>query len=158
MTKRNLFPEFGPIRYIDEKDIEKPFQNRLYKKNEIDLPELLKLNCDNKHCLVFEDDDGKILAFLAVDDEGDHFYLNLVEKNEQFPDECKKRNAAAKLIDRAEDIARSRGHTKIEMQSMSHPKLVEYYKNLGYEKTGNTELNRTYGKLIDMKKNLTDLE
>ena len=155
MNVRNIFPEFGPIRYIDEKDIEKPFQNRLYKKNKINLPELLKLNRNNRHCLVFEDDDGKILAFLVVDDKGDHLYLNLVEKNELFLDECKRRNAPTKLIDRAEDIARSRSHTKIEMQSMSHPKLVAYYKNLGYEKTGGTELSGTYGKLINMKKSLT---
>ena len=155
MNVRNTFPEFGPIRYIDEKDTEKPFQNRLYKKNEIDLPELLKLNRNNRHCLVFEDDDEKILAFLAVDDKGDYFYLNLVEKNELFLDECRRRNAPAKLIDRVEDIALSRGHTRIELLSMSHPKLVEYYKNLGYRKTGNTEFDGKYGKLIEMEKSLT---
>ena len=155
MTMRNKFPELGPIRYIHEDDIDKPFQNRLYKKNKINLPELLKLNCNNTHCLVFEDDDGKILAFLALDDKGDYFYLNLIEKNEQFLDECKRRNAPAKLIDRAEDVARTRGHTRIEMLSMSYPKLVAYYKNLGYEKTGGIEFDGTYGKLIEMKKSLT---
>jgi len=103
---------------------------------------------------VFEDDDGKILAFLAVDDKRDHFYLNLVEKNEQFPNECKKRNPAVKLIDRAEVIARSRGHNKIKLLSMKPPKLVKFYEELGYRKTGETEPDKIYGKLIEMEKSL----
>ena len=147
---RNDFPEIGAIRYIKQNDIEKPFDNILKRKNKIGLPEVFDYNIGQRHSLIYDYNDN-ILAFLVVDEYHDHFYLNLIENNQLFWEECRCVNPAPKLIFFVEKVALSRDHSWIMLDSLKSTKLVAYYQTLGYSKVGD-EIHPSYGYVIKMKK------
>lgn len=89
---------------------------------------------------------------MALDDKGDHFYLNLIENNDTYEKDCDEINPAPKLVVFTENIAKSLGHTEIRLNALEQ--LVSYYKELDYSPTGKTEKNNVYGLLVEMQKSL----
>lgn len=149
--KRELFRE-GPIRYIRKNDTKQSFDNRLKSLNHLELSDFYDDNRGNRHIFVY-DFGGKIICVLAFDDKGNHFYLNLIENNEIYEEECDEINPAPKLIRFTENIAKSLGHIEIRLNALEQ--LVPYYKELGYSPTGKTEKNNVYGLLVEMQKLLS---
>jgi len=149
--KRKSIPELGPFRYIRNSDISQPFQNRLTSTNNLVLSDFLHYNKENRHVFVY-DYEGKILCVVVFDDEGDHFYLNLIENNEKHESECDEINPAPKLILFVEKVAKSLGYEKIRLDAVQT--LVPYYEKLGYS-TMNVKVDGgSYGILEKMKKEL----
>lgn len=149
--KRELFRE-GPIRYIRKNDTKQSFDNRLKSINHLELSDFYADNRDNRHIFVY-DFGGKIICVLALDDKGNHFYLNLIENNDTYEKDCDEINPAPKLIAFTENIAKSLGHTEIRLNALEQ--LVSYYTELGYSETGKTEKNNVYGLLVEMRKSLS---
>jgi len=130
MTRKKI-PEAGPYRYIKKSDIGKSFRNELFTVNKVTLKTLYYDNKGNTHVLVY-DFDKKILAFLAFQDMGTHFHLDLVEQNRI--QEAKPIKPGTKLIDLMDDISRYYNYKKIDLLAL--PDMVNFYQSLGFHSTG----------------------
>lgn len=95
---------------------------------------------------------GKVLCVLVLDDEEDHFYINIIENNESYEKECDEINPAPRMIRYIEDISESVGYSKITLDSIQQ--LVPYYEMLGFVQSGRTVFDRNYGMLSNMSKPL----
>lgn len=119
--------------------------------NNLALLDFFRHNAENRHVFVYEFE-GKILCVLVFDDKGDHFYLNLIENNEIYENECDEINPAPKILRYVEEFSKSLGHIKIRLDSIEQ--IVPYYEALGYSSMGRTESHDVYGILIKMSKSL----
>jgi len=146
---RKKIPARGPFRYIRKSDVKKPFDNRFKRLNGVDFSSLLKDNKGSIHVLVYEYQ-RNILCFLALEDKGTHFYLNLIENNELFQTKIQTINPAPKLITYVEIISPHYGYKKVTLNSIQP--LIQYYRDLGYSETGRTSYRQPYGLLTEMEK------
>jgi len=138
-----------PFREIKQEDVGILFDNELLESNGVDLAFLFEKNMGNLYVFVYELD-GKVLAFIEFIDTGTHFHLDLVETNRLFPTPSLK--PGGKLILLLELISKQNNYSKITLNSVQNK--VEYYKKLGYTKTGETIPNVAYGPLTKMEKTL----
>jgi len=136
---RKIIPSSGPFRYIRKLDIRQSFTNELYEINHVTLQSLYEDNNGKTHVLVY-DLDGLVLAFLAFQDMGTHFHLDLVETN-RIP-ESEPINPGTKLIIHMDFVSQMFGYRRITLLSI--PQLISYYRQLGYQETGHTEYDPNY--------------
>ena len=137
-----------PFREIKQSDTSQSFANELQPINHVDLSYLAGLNVGNRYIFVYELD-GKVLAFMTFLDKGDHFHLDLVEVN-RLHDEYKTIRPGFLLITLLENLSKSSGYSMITLYSISE--RISYYRNLGYEVTGELMPHPDYGPLTPMKK------
>lgn len=138
-----------PFRQIRKSDSNKRFENEFFEFNHITMTDLVSANKKNQYVFVY-DNDSEILAFLVFKDTGTHFHLVLVETNRMFKTDLKP---ARQLIILIENLSKHFDYHKITLYSVVEK--IPLYHKLGYEKTGQTVLDPTYGKLTMMKKELT---
>lgn len=143
---RKTFKLNPPFREIEASDAEKPFWNRLTPKNEIDLSYLVEQNRNKTHVLVYEFED-KVLGFVVVSDNDDHFHIDLIENNERFEESKGKGYMLMILIEALSDIF---GYSKITLHSTKDN--IEYYRKIGYEIIGASSEDPKYGQLTPMEK------
>lgn len=134
-------PESGPFRYIRKTDTKQPFQNELYELNHVDLLFAYSKNSGKTHVFVY-DSEGIVIGFIAFQDSGTHFHIDLVETN-RIP-ESKTIRPGSKLILYLESLSRLLGYRKITLLSLPSPDLVSYYKQLGFQDTGIFEYDANY--------------
>jgi len=145
---RKKIKSIGPFRYISKKDKDKPFENELFSTNEVDLPFMLTQNVGNTHVLVY-DHQSQILAFIAFQDEGSTFHIDLVESNRSLSNDIKP---GTKLIKFVESLSLGFKYKKISLLSISA--RIPFYESLGYSKVGKMFNDPVYGPVIKMSKKL----
>lgn len=139
-----------PFREINQSDADQPFVNELQPINHIDLSHLTDRNVGNRHVFVY-DLDGKVLAFITFLDRNDHFHLDLVEVN-RLHQESRVVKPGFMLITLVENLSKQFGHSRITLHSIQD--RLPYYRNLGYEVTGDAMPDHNYGPLTPMEKAL----
>jgi len=95
---RKKIKSIGPFRYISKKDKDKPFKNELFSINEVDLPFLLTENKKATHVIIY-DYQSDVLAFIAFQDEGMFFHIDLVESNRIFNSGIKPGTKLIKFVE-----------------------------------------------------------
>lgn len=147
---RPKIPSNGPIRYIESNDITKPFQNSIQDLNGLGLEEMCALNTDDKHVLVYDNDDS-IYAVIIVRLSNDHLYIDTLEANQD--QSIPQNNGASLLLDYMDSVALSMGYNRIILYSLNATRLIQYYNSFGYVETGTTDnSDPDFGKLVEMEK------
>ena len=143
---RKQFVLNPPFREINSSDASKEFANELYPINNIDLAYLVEQNIKNRYVFVYDFND-RVLGFIVFIDMDDHFYLDLVEVNQLYPESS---GVGYMLIKLLENLAKRENYSRITLFSTEN--RIAYYQNLGYEITGESVQDQNYGSLTPMQK------